>query len=154
MARVAQTGRRERATVRSGDVVFIARGTAPRAAVVGFDTAGAVASANLLVVRFGPELVASVFVAFLGTPEGQRALAAVRTGSTTQLITVAALGRIEVPVPPMETQRALGEFVTAATDNLAAEEHALALRRELTTRITERVLAGLDLAAVAGLDLT
>jgi hypothetical protein len=151
---VGPGGRRDRATLRTGDVVVVARGPAPRAALVGPEAAGAVASANLLVVRAGPELAPSVLVAFLMTPEGQRRLCAVQTGATTPAITVAALGRIEVPLPPADVQRALGDFVTAANELIAADERALMLRRELTGRFIERVLGGLPLADFADLELS
>lgn len=147
----AEGARRDRAVLRVGDVVVVARGSSPRAAEVGNHAAGAIASANLLIVRLRTDLLLpSVLVAFFQTPEGQRSLVAAQTGGATPLITVAALGKLEVPIPPMHVQQSLGKFVMAAGDLLDAEAQALAARRGLIMRITELVLAGHDLSGLAG----
>jgi hypothetical protein len=145
LSAVAEGRRRERATLRTGDVVVVAKGLAPRVGVAGTDTAGAVASANLLIVRPGPQAVPAVISAFLQTREGQRRLSGLQAGTVIQSLSVAALGRLEIPIPEPHAQQRIAAFAIAAEELLGADERALSLRRELVARITERVFSGASL---------
>jgi hypothetical protein len=141
--------------VRAGDVLVAARGTQFRASLVPDETSGAVASANLLVVRLGPELLPEVLVAFLRSSQGERQLRATSTGTTAGafLVTARSLGALEVDVPPMHVQRTLAAFTRASTVALEAAEHLLELRREFLNGVVEAVLAGDDIDALARTDV-
>jgi hypothetical protein len=154
-ASVQTTPRTERARVRAGDVLVAARGTQFRASLVPEETSGAVASANLLVVRLGPELLPEVLVAFLRSSQGERQLLATSNGTTTGafLVTARSLGALEVDVPPMHVQRTLAAFTRASAVALEAAEHLLELRREFLNGVVEAVLAGDDIGALARTDV-
>lgn len=143
--RVAIKGgaRGKRAVVHADDVLVTARGTQLRAAFVPHETAGAIASANLLVVRLRRDcLLPEVLVAYLDTTAGRAQLLSNATASTVAAITPRALGSLEVIVPPMPVQMKLATFARAARDAIRASERVLELRRELVQGVMEEFFNG------------
>jgi restriction endonuclease S subunit len=151
-AGVQSAVRRDRAVVRDRDVLLTARGTSLRAAVVPAETEGAIASANLLVVRLKPELLPEVLVAFLETAAGRKQLVAHATASAVGafVITPKALSRLEITVPPMSIQIELAAFVRAGTESIRAAERVLDLRKELVRGVIEDVFHRGELSIDAG----
>lgn len=107
-----------------GDVAVAARGAGYKAALVRADAAGAVASANLIVLRPTGRLLPAVLLAALTSApcEAQIAKLARGTGRMVSL-SAKALRSVAVPVPPMPVQEAL----TALTEARWAEAEAAAL---------------------------
>ena len=149
---IQSTPRRERALVRAGDVLVTARGTQLRSAVVTNATEGAIASANLLIVRLRDLLLPEVLVAYLDTPAGGAALVARATASAvgTFVVTPRALGSLEIAVPPMGVQVQLAAFVRSVRESLAATERLVELRKELVHGVVQQVFAGRAVSVDAG----
>lgn len=140
---VQMTPRAERARVSDGEVLVAARGTQFRSALVPARTVGAIASANLLVVRLGNALLPEVLLAFLRSPAGEQQLRACATSSTGGfLLTPKTLGAVQVHLPPMPIQQKLAAFARASDAVLAASERVLELRRELHNSVVAAVLGG------------
>lgn len=150
--RVQATARRNRALVRPGDVVVTARGTQLRSAVVPPETEGAIASANLLVVRLGDRILPEVLVAYLDTPAGSAELLARATASTVGafVVTPKALASLDIAVPPMAVQTQLASFVRAARQAIVATERLVELRKELVHGVVQQVFEGRELSLDAG----
>ncbi len=150
---VAPGKRRESAQLRAGDILVVAKGPAPRVSLVGQETEGAVASANLIVLRVKPgQIVPAALHAYLQTPSGQQNLIAAQTGSAMPSLSTAALGKVRVPALPVDVQARIGEFACVAAELLASSERALTLQRELVARITETAFAGGDLSPFSKLE--
>lgn len=150
---VTDSPRRSRAKVRAGDVLITARGTQFRSMVVPPAWEGAVATANLLLVRLGPDLLPEVLEAYLGSSAGSRAVQARSQSSAAGMfmITAHAIARLPVVVPPVPVQRELVRFARAAKATLAASERRLHLRREMISGVLEAVFAGEDIHSLSEL---
>lgn len=112
----------------------------PQPAVVGGDA-----------IVFRPnELVHPMFLAYFLDSQPARAAKAVRaTGFTVVHITVGRLKTIQVPLPSLEEQRAIADFLdqeTAMIDDVIAEQH------RLIDLLSERRQAVVDSVITSGLD--
>jgi hypothetical protein len=135
---------RDRATVRPGDVVLVARGAAFRAGLVGDSLNGALAAGNLMVLRPRLEvLLGGYLVAFLNSEVARtglwqlsRAARAMMSLSTRDVL------KFEIPVLPMGQQRGLADLVAAADEYSRTSIRAAALRTQIAAGVVEDVVAG------------
>ena len=145
-AKLAPSKKVESATVREGDLVLVARGvTSPmRLALVGAPTVGAVASSNLIVIRPRPAVISGPTLAlYFSSAMGQRSLQALTVGSVAVAsLSVRALERLEVPVPPAEVAAAIDSLVMAGTRYYDAVLEEATVRAEHATHLAERLLHG------------
>jgi hypothetical protein len=119
--------------IQDGDVLLTARGTALKVAVVGPETAGALASSNLLVVRPDPSrLHPGALAAWLLGPRGEAELRG-RTRSSALLLslTPGELADVRVPVPSLEVQRQAAALIGASRAGYHSAMRAAEARRAL-----------------------
>jgi len=114
----------DRYWVRSGDVVFRSRGDRNTAAALGpeFDEP-AVAVMPLVILRARQDVLPEYLAWYLNQPEAQRHFDRGARGTGIRMIPMSCLSELEVPIPDLETQRAI-----AAIDTLAQREFLLASR--------------------------
>lgn len=131
----------DRYRVQAGDVLVTARGTVLKVAVVGAESAGAIASSNLLVIRPGPEVLPAVLLAFLRSgPVQAELLASGQSSSRALSLTASDLGRLQVPLPPLAEQRRIVELLQAADANYRSALQAAELRRQVAYEVANRLL--------------
>ena len=123
----------DKATVRAGDVLLVARGARMRVAVAGPGVEGAVASANLMLLRPVPDVLLGAALAWwLVSPEGEAALAHANRGSTLiPSMSVRDVLAIQVPVPPLAVQRHLAELLETWSTTARAVRRASEARARL-----------------------
>lgn len=109
-----------KACIQTGDLVLTKIGSAFRAAVVEVpEGQTVVATGNLYVVRLDTERVDPYFVAaFLASDDGRELVLRRMTGTTIPTLSLKDLREVEIPLPPMEAQRAVAERYQAALDEL------------------------------------
>lgn len=139
----------ERGTVEVGDVVLVARGARPKVGLVGSGSEGAVASANLMVLR--PKegvLLGAVLAWWLDSPQGADALGRANRSSTVGIpsLSVKDVLKLAVPVPPRDVQDALAALLTAASEAASAERLAATRRQDLARALAHRALFAVDAA--------
>jgi restriction endonuclease S subunit len=121
--------------------VLSCRGTILRIARVGGDAAGALASANVIVIRPEKDLSPAVPFAWLRTRRVQDELLRRARSSTGQIsLTVAEIAALEVPVPPMAEQERLAALIEGSEAYYAAALRAAALRRRAAFETVDRAL--------------
>lgn len=102
----------ERFRVAAGDVLVSARGTKFKAALAGPEVSGAIVSANLINIRPGKELYPVFLAAYLTSAEGEKQVLS-RAKATTSgqlLLNVSDIEDIEIPLPPYEVQKKIGDL--------------------------------------------
>lgn len=105
----------EQYTVHAQDVLIPARSTSLRVAVVPKELEGALINATVIGIRCSDALRPELLAAYFRHPLGQAAIASVCSSGTRQMnVTVSALQKIRVPVPPVEDQPRLVELLRAA----------------------------------------
>lgn len=141
LLRVSDKTSVERYVVRPNDVLVAAKGSAPKVGWVGVGAAGAVASANLLVIRPGPLLLGPVLYAILKSGSFARLVAGISRGVTNQIsITARDLADLPIPVPPLDVQHRAAALVAESEAACRHAVEAAALRRDLGLNIAVRYL--------------
>lgn len=140
---VSRDLRVDRYRVRADDILVTCRGTQLKVAQVAGTSDGAIISSNLLALRAGPELLAPVLFAFLQSAQGQAAvLGRNRSSTLTLALSPKSVGRIVVPIPPLDVQRRIADLVRAAEDNHEAAIRAAQQRRAVAHAIALDLLLG------------
>lgn len=140
---IPSAARNESYRVQADDVVLTSRGTRLKVARVTSAAAGAVISSNLIAIRLGEELLAPVLLAYLQGPRGRAALMGRSRSSTISLaLSAKSVGRLLVPIPPMEVQHQIADLVRAAGDNYAAALRAAEQRRAVAHAVALDLLSG------------
>lgn len=128
--------------LRPGDVLFPARGTRVTPVVFGGTPAPAVVGPQFFILRPKPGKLLPEFLAWwLMLPASRAWFDAHRRGTYVQLIARPTLAEMDVPLPPLETQRH-----AAAVLDLQRRERQLATRlldlqrAELETRLTQQLI--------------
>lgn len=131
-----------------GDILIAARGTVLRTGLVGPEQAGALASANLLVVRTRPDcLLPEMLAAYLRTSKAMGELQELARSSSGQLsLSVQRLGTWSVPVPPLATQKRIAALQRAfqaydVASRSAMQEYRLVMDGMIETVVDDGVIA-------------
>jgi hypothetical protein len=131
----------EKYRVHTGDVLISARSTSLKTAIVPVELDGNLINATLIGVRCLPTLLPRLLVAWLTGAEGQSCLEAVSQSGTHQMnITVAGLSRIPVPLPNLDVQRRLVQFLEVADEAHHAAIAAAEDRHKLATQVVTNQL--------------
>ena len=140
---VSSRSRAEPYVVRPDDVLVTGRGTILKFGLVGDATAGAVASANIIVVRPGPKAIGPALFASLSSDVFRPRIELLRRGSTTLLsLSAKDLANIEVRMPSLDEQRRIASLVLEAHAAYRAAIEAAEIRRELARRVVDARLFG------------
>lgn len=129
--------------VRPGDILVTGRGTALKFGMVGPETEGAVASANIIVIRAQPTIEPAALYAILSSEAYRPKIELLRRGSTTLLsLSAKDLAKLEVQLPPLEEQRRIAALLIEARDAYRAAIDAAEIRRNLARQLINQRLFG------------
>lgn len=113
--------------LQEGDVLLPARGTAIRTAVFHEQSYPCIASSNLIVIRPDAKILDSTYLKiFLDSPIGNKLISSAQQGTMVMNISYRDLKVLEVPIPPLDTQKAAAkeylEELTKYKETVAAAE--------------------------------
>lgn len=138
-------GRAETYVVRADDVLVTGRGTLLKFGLVGNETAGAIASGNVIVVRPGQTATGGALFAILSSEVFRPKIEVLRRGATTLLsLSPKDLAKLEIDLPPLEEQRRIGALVRDAQTAYRTAIEAAEIRRVLARRLVDARLFGTD----------
>lgn len=96
--------------LQEGDVLLPARGTAIRTAVFHEQSYPCIASSNLIVIRPDARILDSTYLKiFLDSPIGNKLISSAQQGTTVMNISYRDLKVLEVPIPPLDIQKAVAK---------------------------------------------
>lgn len=140
LKRIKVIGRADSVMVSKGDVLLVSRGTSSggfKAAFVNEKRFPLIASSSLHIIRVNRDDVLPEFVcAYLNTPKGQQQLQRIASGSTIRTILTKNLSLLEIPVPPIETQRTIVELVR----NVISQQKLLQQRDSLLNELISSIV--------------
>jgi restriction endonuclease S subunit len=93
-----------------GEVLMVAKGSKPRAAVFIHNDRPTIATSQFFVLRPKKEISARYLACFLNQPDTLRNLGASSAGSSIQFLPKDALLQLSIPVPPIEIQNKIAEI--------------------------------------------
>lgn len=129
--------------VREDDVLVTGRGTLLKFGLVGSETAGAVASGNVIVIRPKPPAVGGALFAILSSDVFRPKIEVLRRGATTLLsLSPKDLAKIEIDLPPVDEQQRIAALVTDTQTAYRTAIDAAEIRRALARRLIDARLFG------------
>lgn len=125
-------------TIAAGDVLLTSRGTQIKIALVESQSAGAVASSTLMIIRPGPRLRPEVLYAIVRGTSFREALLRVVRGSTSSFgLSRSDVQKILVPIPPIEEQNEFAPRLAEAERHYRLALQVAEHRRRLLHQATE-----------------
>lgn len=129
--------------VHEDDVLVTGRGTLLKFGLVGRETAGAIASGNVIVVRPGKVATGGTLFAILSSEVFRPKIEVLRRGATTLLsLSPKDLANLEVDLPPLDEQRRIAALVTNTQIAYRTALEAAEIRRSLARRLIDARLFG------------
>ena len=129
--------------VQADDVLVTGRGTLLKFGLVGDETAGAIASANIIVVRPGPDMTGGALFAILSSDVFRPKIEVLRRGATTLLsLSPKDLAKLEINMPSLNEQRRIAALVKEAQIAYHTALEAAEIRRSLARRLIDARLFG------------
>jgi hypothetical protein len=129
--------------VRADDVLVTGRGTLLKFGLVGDETAGAIASGNIIVVRPGPDVTGGALFAILSSDVFRPKIEVLRRGATTLLsLSPKDLAKLEINLPSLEEQGRIAALVKDAQIAYRTALEAAEIRRSLARRLIDARLFG------------
>lgn len=129
--------------VREGDVLVTGRGTLLKFGLVGDETAGAVASGNVIVVRPGLQATGGALFAILSSDVFRPKIEVLRRGATTLLsLSPKDLAKLEIDLPTFDEQQRIAALVIDTQTAYRTAIEAAEIRRALARRLIDARLFG------------
>ncbi|POR51926.1 restriction endonuclease subunit S [Bosea psychrotolerans] len=129
--------------VRPDDVLLTGRGTLLKFGLVGEETAGAIASGNIIVVRPNAEVKGGALFAILSSDVFRPKIEVLRRGATTLLsLSPKDLAKLEINLPPIDEQERIAALVKDAQIAYRTALEAAEIRRALARRLIDARLFG------------
>lgn len=129
--------------VQADDVLVTGRGTLLKFGMVGDETAGAIASANIIVVRPGPNVTGGTLFAILSSDVFRPKIEVLRRGATTLLsLSPKDLAKLEINLPSLNEQERIAALVKDAQIAYRTALEAAEIRRSLARRLIDARLFG------------
>ena len=129
--------------VHIGDVLVTGRGTLLKFGLVGEETAGAIASGNIIVVRPLDDASGGTLFAILSSEVFRPKIEVIRRGATTLLsLSAKDLAKLEIQLPPHSEQRRIAALVNDALTAYRSAIDAAEIRSALVRRLLDQRLFG------------
>ena len=111
LTRFTPTGSTTKSEIREGDVLFLAKGQENFACPINCVTDHVLAANSFYILRSNQATILPEYLAWwLNQKHAQEYIKLNRSGSSLPFLSVSALSRLEVPIPPIEVQRKIGEL--------------------------------------------
>ncbi len=139
--RVRESDTIEKSRIEYGDIIITTKGTF-KAALAGKTVEGFAISSNLIALTLNSMVDPRMVVAYLNSPMGQKELQARAGGSTLKALNRKSLLEVEIPLPPIEKQKLLVDYLLLSQqhDHLVIEEQET--RKKLTNSILQNCMGG------------
>jgi hypothetical protein len=132
LCRVPDEGFREAHRVQAGDLIFRSRGTQFTLGCVPDSSLSLVLAAPLVRVRVDSTKALPGYVAwFVNGPLGRAYFETVMAGSAIKMVSKAAFGEMELPLPPLSEQQTIVEFISLCARERELSETLLLRRTQL-----------------------
>lgn len=129
--------------VQTDDVLVTGRGTLLKFGLVGDETAGAIASGNIIVVRPGADARGGALFAILSSEVFRPKIEVMRRGATTLLsLSPKDLAKLEISLPSLNEQERITALVKDAQAAYRTALEAAEIRRSLARRLIDARLFG------------
>lgn len=145
MLRMTPKSNAKKYQVGPGDILFISRGTRNCAAVIESVPENTIASGTFYIVRPFDNVLPEYLAWCLNQPQTQSQISHIRTGAGTPIVPRSDFRDINLPLPPLETQRRIGKLSTLMSRELQLRKTLLETTEKYQKALGQKLLAGLSL---------
>jgi type I restriction enzyme M protein len=135
----------EESRISPGDIIISVRGSSFKVAVADETISNFVISSNLVALTPSNEIKPEFLEAYLESPAGQSQLQAFAGGATIKGLSLKALLDIEIPVPPLEQQVILSQYLRLVKEYNRVVKEELDLREKIKDAILMKYWGGTDI---------
>ncbi|MCP5310514.1 restriction endonuclease subunit S [Cognatazoarcus halotolerans] len=141
--------------VRPNDVLISVMGTIGRAALVPADAEPGIINPRLVLYRVKEALIAPKYLqVFINNPTSQKYFSLAAQGTTMEGLNMVSIGELGIPLPPLDEQQEILEFIVEETSHLDAlnseATRAIELLKERRTALISAAVTGqIDVRALA-----
>jgi restriction endonuclease S subunit len=128
---VRKTDILDKSRVLTGDVVISIRGSNFKVAVVDDSSSNFVISSNLIALTLSNEIIPEVLAAYFESSEGQNKLQSLAAGETIKGLSLKSLLEVEIPIPSLEVQENLSQYLKLLNDYKRISREELDLRDKI-----------------------
>lgn len=128
---------------REGDVLVAIKGSSLKTAIIDADSKGRAFSSNIISLRLNEEVQPEILVAYLNSPKGQQELDSIAKGTGIPSIKTHDLMELEIPIPPLNIQNALKEYINSVDHYLEALSKEEELIRKIKGHLVSSLLGGI-----------
>lgn len=128
---------------REGDVLVAVKGSSLKTAIIDADSRGRVFSSNIISLRLIEGIQPEILVAYLNSPEGQQELNSIAKGTGIPSVNTHDLLELEIPIPPLNIQNALIEYINSVDHYLEALSKEEELIRKIKGHFVSSLLGGI-----------
>lgn len=129
---------------REGDVLVAVKGSSFKTAIIGADSKGRIFSSNLISLHLNERIQPEVLVAYLNSSEGQYELNSIAKGTSIPSISINDLLELTVPVPSLNIQISLKEYLDSVDSYLAMLRKEEDLVRKIKGHFVFSFLGGIE----------
>jgi restriction endonuclease S subunit len=140
LARVAAPAATSDHLLREGDVLLVARGSRNRAWAIGPVEDQTIAGAQLFQIRPNSSLLPKYLAWLMNERKTQQYLESHLTGSYIPFLPKEALEKLEIDIPPLETQRKIAELAELANKEQQILEEIKLKRRQVMDELMGKLL--------------
>jgi restriction endonuclease S subunit len=139
---VRRTGILEGSRISPGDVIISIRGSNFKVAVADDTISNFVISSNLVALTPSDKIRPEVLVAYLESSAGQSQLQSLAGGESIKGLSLKALLEVEIPVPPLEQQEILSQYLRLGKEYTRVVREELDLREKVKDAILMKCWGG------------
>lgn len=141
---VRKTDILDKSRVLTGDVVISIRGSSFKVAVVDDSSSNFVISSNLIALTLSNEIIPGFLAAYFESSEGQNKLQSLAVGATIKGLSLRSLLEIEIPIPSLEVQKNLSQYLSLLNEYTQISKEELELRYKIKDAVFTRLLGDIN----------
>jgi restriction endonuclease S subunit len=134
---VKETPALSKTRIEPQDVIITVKGSAFKAGIASDKEKDAIISANLIAFKLRPEILPELVVAYLNSPKGQQELHARSAGIAQKFLSEKTLLDIAIPIPSMEKQKQLAQYLQLSKEYDMLAERERDLRKQINNIIVQ-----------------
>ncbi|MDW5551642.1 restriction endonuclease subunit S [Methanosarcina sp.] len=141
---VRKTDILDKSRVLTGDVVISIRGSSFKVAVVDNSSSNFVISSNLIALTLSNEIIPEFLAAYFESSEGQSKLQSLAAGATIKGLSLRSLLEIEIPIPSLEIQKNLSQYLSLLNEYKQISKEELELRYKIKDAVFTQCLGDIN----------
>lgn len=138
--KIKETSSLDKSRIEPNDVLISVKGSTFRAALADESVKDFVISENIIAIKLKDQIKPELLVAYLNSPFGQKELKSRGSGSFQKSLNLKILENILIPIPSLEKQKIIVDYLSLLRSYILIEEKEKNLRKKITDQIIMNIM--------------